>query len=74
MNYDSHGYALAMRVLQSDLYHRLDDRERAECDELIARGQHSSAKCGTANGDCDSPASCGAAGECLTPHREGGEA
>lgn len=29
------GGALAMRVLQSDLYHKLDDVERAECDELI---------------------------------------
>ena len=36
---DSFGYALAMRVLQSDLYKQLDDKERAECDELIARGQ-----------------------------------
>lgn len=34
-NYDRFGYALAMRVLQSDLYHQLDDRERAECDGLI---------------------------------------
>jgi polyhydroxyalkanoate synthesis regulator phasin len=31
------GCALAMRVLQSDLYRQLDDTERAECDELIAR-------------------------------------
>lgn len=37
-NYDSFGYALAMRVLQSELYRQLDDRERAECDELIQRG------------------------------------
>jgi hypothetical protein len=31
------GYALAMRVLQSDLYHELDDKERADCDALLAR-------------------------------------
>lgn len=31
------GYVLAMRVLQSDLYETLDDIERADCDELIAR-------------------------------------
>lgn len=37
MNPDSFGYALGMEVLQSELYHRLDDRARAECDELIAR-------------------------------------
>jgi hypothetical protein len=37
--YESFGYALAMGVLQSDLYRHLDDRQRAECDELIARGQ-----------------------------------
>lgn len=29
------GHALAMRVLQSDLYRQLDDTERAECDALI---------------------------------------
>jgi hypothetical protein len=29
------GYALAMRVLQSDLYHQLDERERAECDAFL---------------------------------------
>ena len=28
--------ALAMRVLQSDLYHQLDDLERAQCDALIS--------------------------------------
>jgi len=33
------GAALAMRVLQSDLYHDLDSIERAECDELIRRQQ-----------------------------------
>lgn len=33
------GYALAMRVLQSNLYGSLDDRERAECDELVRLGQ-----------------------------------
>lgn len=38
-NYDSFGYALAMGVLQSDLYHKLEDRARAECDEMILRGQ-----------------------------------
>lgn len=32
------GYKLGMRVLQSDLYRQLDDAERAECDEFIARG------------------------------------
>jgi hypothetical protein len=32
------GYALAMRVLQSDLYSKLDDKERSECDEIIRRG------------------------------------
>lgn len=37
-NYDSLGYALAMRVLQSDLYRQLDDTERGECDELVRRG------------------------------------
>lgn len=31
---DAPGYALAMRVLQSDLYAKLDDLERAECDAL----------------------------------------
>lgn len=40
-NYDLPGYALAMRVLQSDLYPQLDDREKAECDALIAKGQGS---------------------------------
>jgi hypothetical protein len=35
----SFGYSLAMRVLQSDLYPTLDDQQRAECDEFIARGQ-----------------------------------
>lgn len=35
----SFGYSLAMAVLQSDLYRCLDDHMRAECDELIARGQ-----------------------------------
>jgi hypothetical protein len=34
-DYDRFGYALAMRVLQSDLYHQLDERERSECDEFI---------------------------------------
>lgn len=33
----SFGCILAMRVLQSDLYRQLDDAERAECDELVAR-------------------------------------
>lgn len=32
------GYALAMRVLQSDLYKQLDPESRAECDALIAAG------------------------------------
>jgi ribosomal protein L7/L12 len=36
---DSFGYSLAMRVMQSDLYRTLDGQERAECDELIRRGQ-----------------------------------
>lgn len=31
------GWKLAMRVLQSDLYHELDDAERAECDELVRK-------------------------------------
>lgn len=31
------GCALAMRVLQSDLYRGLDDTERADCDELVRR-------------------------------------
>lgn len=31
------GGALAMRVLQSDLYRGLDDTERADCDELVRR-------------------------------------
>lgn len=29
------GGALAMRVMQSDLYPKLDDVERADCDELV---------------------------------------
>ena len=33
------GFALAMRVLQSDLYQQLDEVERAECDELIDAGK-----------------------------------
>jgi hypothetical protein len=32
------GYALAMAVLQSELYPKLADTERAECDEFIAQG------------------------------------
>lgn len=31
------GCALAMRVLQSDLYRGLDDAQRADCDELVRR-------------------------------------
>jgi hypothetical protein len=31
------GCALAMRVLQSDIYPTLDDAERADCDELVRR-------------------------------------
>lgn len=31
------GCALAMRVLQSDMYTTLDDAERADCDELVQR-------------------------------------
>lgn len=31
------GCALAMRVMQSDLYKQLDDVERADCDELVQR-------------------------------------
>lgn len=34
---DTFGCALAMRVLQSDLYKQLDDTELGECDELIRR-------------------------------------
>lgn len=37
--YESFGYALAVRVLQSDLYSKLDSKERAECDQLIYNGQ-----------------------------------
>jgi hypothetical protein len=44
---DSFGYALAMRVMQSDLYPKLAVEERAECDELIRRGQRPSS--GTAS-------------------------
>lgn len=33
------GFALAMRVLQSALYHELDDLERSECDALVAHGK-----------------------------------
>lgn len=33
------GAALAMRVLQSDLYAELDDTERGECDALIRAQQ-----------------------------------
>lgn len=29
------GGKLAMRVMQSDLYHKLDEAERGECDALI---------------------------------------
>lgn len=36
--YETFGYALAAHVMQSDLYFNLDDKERAECDELIRRG------------------------------------
>jgi hypothetical protein len=36
--FESEGYALAARVLQSDLYGKLDDKERAECDEFLRRG------------------------------------
>lgn len=32
-----HGCALAMRVMQSNLYTFLDEAERAECDELVQR-------------------------------------
>ena len=39
----SFGYCLAMAVMQSPTYARLDDRERAECDELIARGMKGAA-------------------------------
>lgn len=38
MQYETFGYALAMRVAQSEMYYKLDDKERAECDELIQRG------------------------------------
>jgi hypothetical protein len=31
----TNGHALAMRVLQSDLYNRLNDLEKAECQKLI---------------------------------------
>lgn len=31
------GCALAMRVMQSDLYKQLDEAERADCDELVQR-------------------------------------
>lgn len=31
------GCALAMRVMQSDLYKSLDDTQRADCDELVQR-------------------------------------
>ena len=36
--YETLGYALAMRIMQSGMYDRLDDKERAECDELIRIG------------------------------------
>jgi hypothetical protein len=36
--FEAEGYALAARVLQSDLYEKLDDKERAECDEFLKRG------------------------------------
>ena len=36
--FETEGYALAMAVLQSDLYRKLDDIQRAECDEFIRRG------------------------------------
>ena len=38
-HYNLLGYALATRVLQSDLYTELDDLERSQCDELIKQGQ-----------------------------------
>jgi hypothetical protein len=58
------GCALAMRVLQSDLYKQLNDAERADCDELVQRnlewlkrdgsssnaGVPDAAKCGS---ECD---------------------
>lgn len=34
--YERFGYALAMRVIQSDLYGQLDARERGECDALAS--------------------------------------
>lgn len=37
--YETPGYALAMRVMQSDRYPKLDGRERSECDAFIAEGQ-----------------------------------
>ncbi len=33
-------WKLGMRVMQSDLYHQLDDEERAICDELIAQNPY----------------------------------
>lgn len=36
--YETFGYALGMRVLQSDLYQRLGPLERSECDEMIRHG------------------------------------
>lgn len=59
------GFKLAMRVLQSDLYAKLDDAERSECDALIKDGQ-TLCHCG--------PARCGAPKRswCLDPAtREG---
>jgi hypothetical protein len=36
--FEAQGFALAARVLQSDLYEKLDAKERAECDEFLRRG------------------------------------
>ena len=38
-DYDRFGYALAMEVLQSDLYHKLGDQAKAECDAIISAAQ-----------------------------------
>ena len=40
VQFETEGYVLAMAVMQSDLYNKLDDKEKADCDVLIRRGMH----------------------------------
>lgn len=67
MPYATLGYALAMRVLQSDLYPTLDELERAECDELIARGADrvTHRVAGKPCADCTTAVECQSIGWCI---------